>query len=635
MVRREKRQALSLTGRNGCEDLSLLDTIESREDLLRLTPEQDRQLCAEIREFLVKSVAQTGGHLASNLGVVELTLAIEKVFDTSRDRLVFDVGHQSYVHKLLTGRKALFPTLRQFGGLAGFPKPSESDCDAFIAGHASNAVSVALGMARARTLRREDYSVVALMGDGALTGGLAYEGLNNAGASREPLVVILNDNGMSIRPNVGSISRHLKLIRTKPGYFGVKLAYRRFTAAAPGGKYLYRFTHWLKNELKKHLVGITLFEEMGFSYIGPVDGTDVRRMTELLRIARELNGPVLVHVITKKGMGYPPAEQNPDRFHGVGRFDPETGMVYGSNTASFSASFGGALTELAAKDQRICAVTAAMQSGTGLDEFARLYPRRLFDVGIAESHAVSMAAGLAKQGMIPVVAVYSTFLQRAFDQLLHDVALLRLHVVFAVDRAGLVGEDGETHHGVFDVAYLRAVPGMQILCPANLAELKDMLRKAVLEMDGPVAVRYPRGGDGIFKSVCVQPVLRVGRDVTLVGYGTEVNILLRAAAQLAMRGVDAEVVKLNSIKPLDVDTVAESALKTGVVYMLEETVDAGCVASALFAALAERGVTARLLRRNLGDSFVPHGTTAELLKSRGLDAESVAREILEVLRREE
>jgi len=615
--------------------LNLLDTIHSRDDLLRLTPEQDRELCGEIRRFLVENVAKTGGHLASNLGVVELTLALEKVFDTSRDRLVFDVGHQSYVHKLLTGRKDRFETLRRFGGLAGFPKPSESDADAFIAGHASNAVSVALGMARARTLAHQDYSVVALLGDGALTGGLAYEGLNNAGASGEPMIVVLNDNGMSIKPNVGSVSRHLKLIRTKPGYFGVKLAYRRFTAKAPGGKYLYRFTHWLKAEMKKHLVGITIFEEMGFSYIGPVNGEDLPRLTELLRIARELREPVLLHVITKKGRGYAPAEENPDRFHGVGKFDPETGMVYGAGSGCFSSTFGAALSEFAAKDPRVCAVTAAMQSGTGLDGFARANPGRFFDVGIAEGHAVSMAAGLAKQGMIPVVAIYSTFLQRSYDMLLHDVALLHLHVVFTVDRAGLVGEDGETHHGVFDIAYLRTVPGMQILCPANQAELRAMLRRAIFEMEGPVAIRYPRGGDGALKSVCVQSVLRVGSDITLVGYGTTVNTLMKAAQQLTPRGVNAEVIKLNAVRPLPLESVTESVLKTGTVYVLEETVDTGCVAAELFSRLAERGVSARMVRRNLGDRFVSHGTVAELQRACGLDADSVTREILEVLHREE
>ena len=486
--------------------MALLDTIHSREDLLRLDHQQQLELCTEIRHFLVAHISRTGGHLASNLGVVELTLALHLVFDTSKDRLVFDVGHQAYVHKILTGRMDKFQGLRTFGGIAGFPKPSESVHDAFIAGHASNSVSVALGMARARTLRGSEEQVIALLGDGAMTGGLAYEGLNDAGASGEPLIVVLNDNGMSIKPNVGGISKHLKLIRTKPGYFGIKMAYRRFTHAVPGGKFLYGITHRLKAFLKRHLVGITLFEEMGFSYIGPVDGSDIGRLTELLRYARELRCPVLLHVITKKGAGYGPAEEMPDRFHGVGAFDSASGATPPARSVTFSSTFGDTMLELAAEDARFCAVTAAMQQGTGLDGFAARYPERFFDVGIAEGHAVAMAAGLAKQGMIPVVAVYSTFLQRAFDMLLHDVGLLQLHVVFAVDRAGLVGEDGETHHGVFDVGYLRQIPGMRVLCPANQAELRIMLRRAALEMQGPVAIRYPRGGDGFLKSVCSKPV---------------------------------------------------------------------------------------------------------------------------------
>lgn len=609
--------------------MNLLEQLAAREDLLRLSDDQLRELCQQIREFLVKHVSRTGGHLASNLGIVELTVAIHKVFDTSRDRLVFDVGHQAYVHKILTGRRDDFSGLRTYGGIAGFPKPSESDSDAFIAGHASNSVSVALGMARARTLRQEDYSVLALLGDGAMTGGLAFEGLNNAGASREPLIVILNDNGMSISPNVGGISKHLKLIRTKPGYFGIKMAYRKFTKTAPGGKYLYGLTHRIKNFLKKHLVGITLFEEMGFSYIGPVDGTDIRRLTELLQNARELQTPVLLHVITTKGSGYAPAERRPDRYHGVGSFDFQEGLPRTAGPVTFSQTFGQTLCELAAQESRICAVTAAMQPGTGLDPFAREFPTRIFDVGIAEGHAVAMAAGLAKQGMVPVVAIYSTFLQRSYDMLLHDVGLLQLHVVFAVDRAGLVGEDGETHHGVFDVAYLREVPGMQVLCPANQAELRVMLRRAVLEMTGPVAIRYPRGGDGLIQSVCDQPVLREGRHVTLAAYGTMINAVSEAASLLHQKGIEAEVVKLSAIKPLELEPVLASAQKTGRLFLAEEAIDAGCVAKDVFAALEQRGIRAVCRRHNLGDCYVTHGALQTLNHICGLDAEGLCARILE------
>lgn len=598
--------------------------------MLRLNRSQMEQLCGELRAFLVEHISRTGGHLASNLGVVELTLALHLVFDTQVDRLVFDVGHQSYVHKILTGRMQQFSGLRTYGGIAGFPKPSESIHDAFIAGHASNAVSVALGMARARTAQHQSYQVAALLGDGAMTGGLAYEGLNDAGASGEPLIVILNDNGMSITPNVGGISRHLKLIRTKPGYFGIKLAYRKFTRSVPGGKYLYGLTHRMKAFLKRHLVGITLFEEMGFSYIGPVDGTDIRRLTELLHHAVELQCPVLLHVITRKGSGYGPAEENPDLFHGVGSFDLASGTAPPARSVTFSATFGDTMLELAAKEPRICAVTAAMQPGTGLDGFAARYPSRLFDVGIAEGHAVCMAAGLAKQGMIPVVAIYSTFLQRAYDMLLHDVALLQLHVVFAVDRAGLVGEDGETHHGVFDVAYLRQIPGLKLFCPSNQAELRTMLCQAALETEGPVAIRYPRGGDGFLKSICDRTVIREGTDLTMVAYGTMINPVLEAVVRLKQLGIHAEVLKLAQIKPLDPEPVAASVRKTGRLFVAEETMDCGCVANDLFAALAARGIPAVVGKKNLGDRFVTHGSIRKLYEICGLDCDGLLKEIREV-----
>ncbi len=614
--------------------LAVLKRIPTREELLRYSEQQLLALCGELRAFLVDSVSRTGGHLASNLGVVELTLAMHLVFDSAVDRLLFDVGHQSYVHKLLTGRIQQFGHLRGYGGLAGFPKPSESEHDAFIAGHASDAVSVALGMARARTRLGADYQVAALVGDGAMTGGLCYEGLNDAGASGEPLIVILNDNGMSITPNVGGLSRHLKLIRAKPGYFGIKMAYRRCTQKIPGGKALYGLTHRLKNYLKRRLVGVTMFEEMGFSYIGPVDGRDIKRLTELLKYAKDLRCPVLLHVITKKGCGYPPAEREPDRFHSVPPFDPATGTTPPPKPDAFSATFGETMRRLAAEEPRVCAVTAAMQPGTGLDAFAADFPDRLFDVGIAEGHAVSMAAGLAKQGMIPVVAVYSTFLQRAYDMLLHDVGLLGLHVVLAVDRAGLVGEDGETHHGVFDVGYLRQIPGLRLLCPANQAELRQMLRRAVLELNCPVAIRYPKGGDGPYQSAGGGPVLREGRDITLLSYGTTINFLLEAAERLALDGVQAEVVKLDEIKPLDVDTVAASVTKTGRLFVAEEAGDAGCVANELFSALTLRGVPCRVGKANLGDAYTTHGKPECLRRETGLDCEGLLKIIREVMRHE-
>lgn len=601
--------------------MSYLHDLKSRADLCALTDSQTEALCAEIRSFLIDNVSQTGGHLASNLGVVELTVAIHRVFDTSKDRLVFDVGHQSYVHKLLSDRGDLFPTLRKFEGLAGFPKPNESCHDAFIAGHASNSVSVALGMARARSLQKENYSVLALMGDGALTGGLAYEGLNDAGASREPLIVILNDNGMSITPNVGGMARHLSNIRTRQSYFRVKKAWRGMTRGTRVGRFFYRKVHRLKEFLKRRLIGSNMFNDMGFEYIGPVDGHDVKKLTYLLREARDMNGPVILHVLTKKGKGYDPAEKTPDRFHGVGPFDPKTGLVCASGKKTFSDAFGDALVELAESDERICAITAAMQSGTGLDAFAQRFPRRFGDVGIAEGHAVSMAAGLAKQGMIPVVAIYSTFLQRAFDMLIHDVSILGLHIVFAVDRAGLVGADGETHHGIFDIGYLRLIPGMQILCPANAAELKEMLRQAIYETTGPVAIRYPRGGDGRWKEAPASPVLRTGSDLTLCGYGTTVNTLLDAADLLQEQGINAEVVQLRRIKPLS-DAWKASAQKTGALLLVEECMPHCGVFDELAADPAAASV--KTVGLDLGAGFPQHGSNAELLHAAGMDAAGVA-----------
>ncbi len=609
--------------------MSILDTITTREELLALDDRQTAELCEGIRGFLVKSVSKTGGHLASNLGVVELTVAIHKVFDTSVDRLVFDVGHQAYVHKLLTGRKEQFSTLRQYGGMSGFPNPRESVHDAFIAGHASNAVSVALGMARARSLQKKKYSVLALVGDGAMTGGLAYEGLNDAGESGEPLIVILNDNGMSIMPNVGAIARHLSRIRIRPGYYRIKKLWRSVTKGSRLGKFAYRVVHHVKEYLKRSLIGSNLFEEMGFDYIGPVDGHDIQKLTYLLNRAKEMQRPVVLHVLTQKGKGYCPAEETPDLFHGVGAFAPETGQVLTQHTPCFSDTFGQTLVALAKKDKRVCAITAAMQNGTGLDDFAAQMPERFFDVGIAEGHAVAMAGGLAKQGMVPVVAIYSTFLQRAFDMLIHDVALLHSHVVFAVDRAGLVGNDGETHHGMFDVGYLRLVPGMTVLCPANQAELAEMLRQAVGEMDGPVAIRYPRGGDGQLKEICRQAVLRQGKDLTLVSYGTMINQVMAAAELLAKEGVQAQVIKLSCIAPLELSPVEAAFAVSHNLVVVEETAACGCVAREMMERLTAKGLRGNMTAINLGNQFIPHGSVDELYEQVGLTPEAIAQKCRE------
>ena len=614
----------------------ILESIHSPADVKALEKEQLPQLCRELRSFLIESVSQTGGHLAANLGAVELTVAIHRVFDTASDRLVFDVGHQCYVHKALTGRRELFATLRQFGGLSGFPKPYESEHDAFIAGHASNSVSVALGMARARTLQKEDYSVLALIGDGALTGGLAYEGLNDAGASHEPLIVILNDNGMSINPNVGAMPGHLARLRSKPAYYHFKKWYRGLFGKHPEQNRLYRFNHRIKSSLKKTLwPGSTLFEDMGFTYLGPIDGHDLPRLCDVLQWAKELNSPVVVHVNTVKGKGYPYAEQNPGKFHGVSPFDPETGLVKKPSGESFSSVFGRALSDCAARDSRVCAVTAAMADGTGLSGFAKEFPERFFDVAIAEGHGVSMSAGLASQGMIPVFAVYSTFLQRGYDELIHDVSLEQLHVVLAVDRAGLVGADGETHHGCFDVLFLSEIPGFTVLCPASFAELRSMLRQAVFKLEGPVAVRYPRGGEGVFQAdTSDKPIvsLRQGGDVTLVSYGILVNHLLEAADLLAADGIQAEVVKLNRVSPLEDETICAALGGRKRLLVLEDAFGAGCVGQRLAAILAEHGVAPeKLILKNLGKTYAPEGSVSQLEHSRGLDAAAVAAAVREAM----
>ena len=511
------------------------------------------------------------------------------------------------------------------GGLSGYPQPAESVHDAFIAGHASNSVSVALGMARARTLLGQDYQVLALIGDGALTGGLSYEGLNDAGASGEPLVVILNDNGMSITPNVGGMSRHLAYIRTRASYYRFKKFYRQALGRLPGGRAVYRFNHRLKTALKKMIFPCTMFEDMGFTYLGPVDGHNIEQLCTTLRWAKGLDCPVLVHVKTEKGKGYPPAEANPDRFHGLGPFDAKTGAAPEA-AEDFSAVFGRTMEQLAQEDGRVCAITAAMVEGTGLGGFARYFPDRFFDVGIAEGHAVAMAAGMAKQGMVPVFAVYSAFLQRGYDMLLHDVALQNLHVVFAVDRAGLVGADGATHHGAADVGYLAQIPGMTVLAPASFQELGDMLRRAVLDLKGPAAVRYPRGGEGDYRrgwSGQAADRLRAGTDVTIVTYGTLICEAERAAGELAAEGLSAEVLKLNRIAPLPLDLVLESAGRTGRLVVAEDCFAAGSVGERLCAALAQAGTQAEIRLLNLGERFVPQGTIPQLRRGLGLDAQGI------------
>lgn len=619
--------------------MEILENIQGHQDLLQLNDAQRATLCRQIRDFLISHVSRTGGHLASNLGVVELTVAIETVFDTATDRLVFDVGHQSYVHKLLTGRQAAFDALRQYGGISGFPKPEESDTDAFVAGHASSSVSIALGLARARTAQNKDHHVIALFGDGAATGGMIYEGLNDAAVSGEPMILILNDNAMSIDRNVGGMAFHLRQLRTKERYLGMKDRYRRLMARFPGGKGIYRVTRSIKDWLKRMLIPATIFENMGFTYLGPVDGHDTQQLITLLQRAKMLERPVIIHALTQKGRGYKPAEEDPSKFHGIGKFDPENGEQLQGGKRTFSQAFGQSLSALARKEPKLCAITAAMPSGTGLVGFSQEFPNRFFDVGIAEEHAVSMAGGLAKGGMIPVVAIYSTFLQRAYDMLLQDVCMLNLPVIFAVDRAGLVGEDGQTHHGVFDTGFLTQAPGMTVLCPVSCRELEQMLEWAVYQSSGPVAIRYPRGGDrgysesdftGLSNAVSLH---RTGDDLTVITYGTMLDNALQAAQLLQQQGVGVTVLRLQSIKPLPTQQVCRLC-RGELAVVLEECSRGSGIGPALAQELINSAIVEKVLQLDLGEEFVPHGSVSQLYRHCGLDGQSIADKILEVIRHE-
>ena len=601
--------------------MSILENVNDIAALRALPEEQLPALCSEIRAFLIENVSKTGGHLASNLGTVELTVALDRVYDPFRDRIVFDVGHQCYTHKLLTGRREGFAGLRQYGGISGFPKPSESRADAFIAGHASNSVSVALGMARARTRLGEDYDVVAVIGDGALTGGLAYEGLSNAGQSGEPLVVILNDNAMSIGSNVGGMAKLLSRMRVKPGYFAFKRWYRSTVGRV---KPVYELAHRVKEGVKDAILPENMFDDLGFYYLGPIDGHDVAALESAIAWARDMRVPVLLHVITRKGRGYPRAELDPELYHGVGPFDPAKGVARKSG-GSFSTAVGSALCRAAERDGRVCALTAAMADGTGLAGFAAKYPERFFDTGIAEGHTVALAPGMAKEGLIPVACVYSSFLQRGFDMLIHDVALLRLHVVLGVDRAGLVGEDGETHHGVFDIAYLGAVPGMTVWCPASFREAEDMLERALFAESGPVAVRYPRGGEGEYREGGAQALecLREGGDVCIAAYGTMINEALGAARALEAEGISARVLKIGRVLPLEAEPLLAAARDCGRLVVAEEVCASGCIGGRILAAAGgQAGFKCRLL--NLGEGIVGQGGTEKLRALAGIDAAGIA-----------
>ncbi len=607
--------------------MKIIEKINTYDDFLSLTKEETSALCDEIRDTITDTVSHNGGHLSSNLGAVELTVALHRVFSPEVDRIVFDVGHQSYTHKILTGRYKYFDTLRKTGGLSGFTNPYESNADAFVSGHASNSVSVALGMAKARTLLGKDYDVVAVIGDGSLTGGLAYEGLTNASQSKEPLVIIINDNNMSIGKNVGGMAYTLQQLRINMDYLSFK-SWLKENIFKTGT--LYRIIHNSKEKIKGALLPNNIFTDLGFEYLGPIDGHDVNTMTNVFRHAKEMRKPVIVHVITKKGKGCAYAEENPDIYHGVGPFDKETGKVP-DQKSNYSDMFGEYICEIANENRKTVAITAAMSSGTGLDTFKRRFPERFFDVGITEGHAVTFSAGLAKQGMIPVFAVYSSFLQRSFDMLIHDVSLLDLHVVLCVERAGIVGQDGMTHHGVFDVAFLSMIPNMTILAPASYAEFREMLRYAVYDVYGPVAVRIPKDSEGRYKEchVCEEQVLCSGDDITLVGYGSEINDLLSAADILKSKGVQAEVIKLGILKPNRFSETLSSLKRTGILLAAEEVCSSSCMGAIITEAAVKADVQIRdTILLNLGNGIVPHGDSNELRRKYRLDAVSIADEAL-------
>ena len=602
--------------------MGVIDKINSSQDLKELSWEELDALAVEVRQFLIRHVSKTGGHLSSNLGAVELTLAMHRVFDSSRDRIVFDVGHQCYTHKIITGRKESFNTLRQYGGISGFPKPKESIHDAFIAGHASNAVSVALGMAKARTLQGKDYHVIAFLGDGALTGGLSYEGLEGAASSDEPMVIILNDNHMSIDPNVGGMASLLQNLRVRPGYLHFKKIYRDMLKPFPD---VYEFNHAVKEKLKDTILAGNVFTSLGLNYLGPVDGHNIKELTTVLSLAKDMNAPVIVHAVTRKGKGCSYTEKHPDLYHGVGKFDPVTGEMAPSGKC-FSDCFGEALCRIAKSDKHIIGITAAMTKGTGMEKFSRCFPDRFIDCGITEGHAVSMAGGLAKQGMIPVFAVYSSFLQRGFDMLIHDISLQNLHAVFCIDRAGLVGSDGETHHGIFDLCFLRTVPGMTIFAPANYSELESMLQEAVYSVSGPVAVRYPRGSSCSYQGNDTESetIVETGTDCTIVCYGTMTESVICAASILKEKNISPEIIKLNRLSGCTFPAVMDSLRKTGILICPEEVCAAGCIGSVLTTEAGLEGIPlASVKLLNLGSGIVSHGSRDLLLHDFGIDTESI------------
>ena len=620
----------------------MLEKIQKPNDIKKIPADQLPALAEEIREFIIESLSKTGGHLASNLGVVELTIAMHRVFDLPKDKLIWDVGHQSYTHKILTGRKDGFETLRREGGISGFPKRSESDCDVFDTGHSSTSISAGVGYVRARELKKENYAVVSIIGDGALTGGMAYEALNNAASLKSNFIIVLNDNEMSITENVGGMSSYLSGLRTASAYTDFKMdvtkALNRIPGIGPGMVDAMRKT---KSSIKQIIIPGMLFEDMGLTYLGPVDGHNIPQLIKTFQEAKRFEGPILVHVLTQKGRGYEPAMRHPARFHGAGPFDVKTGLPVGKSNPTYTDVFSTVMRKMGDRRKDVAAVTAAMMTGVGLKRFSNMFPDRCFDVGIAEEHAVTFAAALSLGGITPVVAIYSSFLQRAYDQIMHDVCMQNLHVVFAIDRAGLVGYDGETHHGIFDLSYLGSMPNMTILAPKNLWELSDMIKFAV-DYDGPIAVRYPRGeaytGLKEFRApICLgkSEVIHEGSRVALLAVGSMVKMAEEVQKQLKERmDMDAALVNARFVKPIDEELLRSFADTYELVVTLEENVKDGGFGERVLAFAEEEDLPFGVEIIALPDRFIPHGSVSYQMKQVGFTPEDICGRIEEYYRKQ-
>lgn len=609
----------------------MLEKINSAEDIKKLNLSEKKILADEIRKYILEIVSENGGHLASNLGVVELTIALHSIFDVPKDKIVWDVGHQSYVHKIITGRKEQLKTLRKLNGIAGFPKTDESDTDSFNTGHSSTSISAAMGMAKARDIKKENNSVIAVIGDGSLTGGMALEALNHAGSSQTKMIVILNDNEMSISKNIGGVNMFLSKLRTRKNYTNSNKFGKRIINKIPlVGKPIVRFVQKTKNGIKQIIIPKMFFEDIGFKYLGPVDGHNIGDLEVLLKGAKEADGPVLIHVLTKKGKGYKIAEENPDRFHATGSFDIKTGKPKKEKKKDYSQVFGEKLVEIADKNKNIVAITASMKAGTGLTEFAKKYPEKFFDVGIAEQHALTFAAGLAKEGMIPFVPIYSSFYQRAYDQVIHDICMQNLPVIMCVDRAGIVGADGETHQGLFDLAFFKLIPNITIMAPKDFKELRDMMDFAV-NLNKPVVIRYPRGGElkeKIKSNTDIEygksEILRQGKDITIIGIGKTVSKAMQIGKELKKENIDAEIINARFLKPLDKEKIVNSITKTKFVITIEDGTLIGGLASSIKELIVDEELKdIKIKSYGYPDVFVKHGQVEELEKMYGQDMQSI------------